>query len=65
MAGYVQGVTGLTNIIRERSGAERVDQVAPPAGSANNGLFPVTPGYGEATGIGTPKMGALMTLSSF
>ncbi|MGH3273257.1 MAG: S53 family peptidase [Streptosporangiaceae bacterium] len=27
----------------------------------NNGLFPVTPGYDEATGIGTPKMSALIT----
>jgi hypothetical protein len=29
----------------------------------NNGLFPTTPGYDEATGIGTPKMGALITFS--
>ena len=28
----------------------------------NNGLFPTTPGYDQATGIGTPKMGALITL---
>ena len=27
-----------------------------------NGLFPTTPGYDLATGIGTPKMGALITL---
>jgi subtilase family serine protease len=27
----------------------------------NNGLFPTTPGYDEATGIGTPKMAALIT----
>jgi kumamolisin len=27
----------------------------------NNGLFPTTPGYDEATGIGTPKMTALIT----
>jgi subtilase family serine protease len=27
----------------------------------NNGLFPVTPGYDLATGIGSPKMGALIT----
>jgi subtilase family serine protease len=27
----------------------------------NNGLFPTTPGYDLATGIGTPKMGALIT----
>ena len=30
----------------------------------NNGLFPVTPGYDEATGIGTPRMAALITQSS-
>jgi subtilase family serine protease len=30
----------------------------------NNGLFPETPGYDEATGIGTPKMKALITESS-
>jgi kumamolisin len=29
--------------------------------ASTNGLFPVTPGYDEATGIGTPKMGALIT----
>jgi kumamolisin len=29
----------------------------------NNGLFPATPGYDLATGIGTPKMGALITLA--
>jgi kumamolisin len=29
----------------------------------NNGLFPTTPGYDEATGIGTPKMGALITFT--
>jgi subtilase family serine protease len=28
----------------------------------NNGRFPATPGYDLATGIGTPKMGALITL---
>jgi kumamolisin len=30
----------------------------------NNGLFPTTPGYDEATGIGTPIMAALITGSS-
>ena len=29
--------------------------------TSNNGLFPTTPGYDEATGIGTPKMAALIT----
>lgn len=29
----------------------------------NNGLFPTTPGYDEATGIGTPIMSTLITLS--
>jgi subtilase family serine protease len=28
----------------------------------NNGFFPTTPGYDMATGIGTPKMGAIITL---
>jgi subtilase family serine protease len=28
----------------------------------NNGLFPTKPGYDLATGVGTPKMGALITL---
>lgn len=28
----------------------------------NNGLFPTTPGYDLSTGIGTPKMGAIITL---
>ncbi|MGH3154291.1 MAG: hypothetical protein ACRDOB_26700 [Streptosporangiaceae bacterium] len=26
----------------------------------NNGLFPVTPGYDEATGLGTPNMAAII-----
>lgn len=30
-----------------------------------NGLFPTTPGYDEATGIGTPIMDALITRSAF
>jgi subtilase family serine protease len=29
----------------------------------NNGLFPVTPGYDEATGLGTPRMASLITMS--
>ncbi len=29
--------------------------------ATNNGLFPTTPGYDEATGIGTPNMAALIT----
>jgi kumamolisin len=29
----------------------------------NNGVFPTTPGYDEATGIGTPNMAALITAS--
>jgi subtilase family serine protease len=29
--------------------------------STNNGLFPTTPGYDLATGIGTPKMAAIIT----
>ncbi len=31
--------------------------------TVSNGLFPVTPGYDEATGIGTPRMAALITLT--
>ena len=31
--------------------------------STNNGLFPATAGYDEATGIGTPKMAAIITVS--
>jgi kumamolisin len=31
------------------------------AAATSNGLFPTTPGYDEATGIGTPKMRALIT----
>jgi subtilase family serine protease len=35
------------------------------AGTAetNNGFFPTTKGYDEATGIGTPRMGSIITLS--
>ena len=29
----------------------------------NNGLYPTTPGYDLATGIGTPRMAALITKS--
>jgi hypothetical protein len=32
--------------------------------TTNNGLFPTTPGYDLATGIGTPNMAALITASS-
>jgi subtilase family serine protease len=33
----------------------------PQSAATSNGLFPVTPGYDLATGIGTPKMAALIT----
>ena len=36
---------------------------AAQAAATNNGLFPTTPGYDMATGIGTPKMAALITQS--
>jgi subtilase family serine protease len=29
--------------------------------ATNNGLFPTTPGYDEATGAGTPKFAAIIT----
>ncbi|HXC85973.1 MAG TPA: S53 family peptidase [Trebonia sp.] len=29
--------------------------------ATNNGLYPTTPGYDEATGVGTPKMAAIIT----
>ncbi len=29
--------------------------------TSNNGLFPAVPGYDEATGVGTPRMAALIT----
>jgi hypothetical protein len=29
----------------------------------NNGLFPTTPGYDLATGIGTPQMGPIILLT--
>jgi subtilase family serine protease len=32
--------------------------------TTNNGFFPTTPGYDEATGIGTPKIAALITTRS-
>jgi hypothetical protein len=33
--------------------------------SNNNGFYPVTPGYNEATGIGTPNFAGLITGFSF
>jgi hypothetical protein len=33
--------------------------------ATSNGLFPTTPGYDMATGIGTPDMTALITQSGF
>jgi subtilase family serine protease len=33
--------------------------------STNNGFYPVTPGYNEATGIGTPDFSGLITGSGF
>jgi kumamolisin len=38
------------------TGTGRLQQAA-----TNNGLFPTTPGYDEATGIGTPKFAAIIT----
>ena len=38
------------------TGAGKLQQAA-----ANNGLFPTTPGYDEATGAGTPKFAAIIT----
>jgi subtilase family serine protease len=38
------------------TGTGRLQQAA-----TNNGLFPTTPGYDEATGIGTPKFAAVIT----
>jgi hypothetical protein len=37
-------------------GSMRLQQAA-----TNNGLFPTTPGYDEATGIGSPKFAAVIT----
>src|SRR5581483_3123230 len=33
--------------------------------ATDNGLFPTTPGYDMATGIGSPRMAALITRSGF
>jgi kumamolisin len=33
--------------------------------TTNNGLFPTTPGYDEATGAGTPRMAAIITIPFF
>jgi hypothetical protein len=38
------------------TGQGKLQQAAP-----NNGLFPTTPGYDEATGVGTPKFAAIIT----
>jgi kumamolisin len=38
------------------TGTGRLQQAA-----TNNGLFPTTPGYDEATGVGTPKFAAIIT----
>jgi aspartate/methionine/tyrosine aminotransferase len=42
---------------------EAIEHYARSADSVanKNGLYPTTPGYDLATGIGTPKMGALIT----
>jgi subtilase family serine protease len=40
------------------NGIGPAQQLAP-----DNGLFPATPGYDEASGLGSPKMAALITQS--
>jgi hypothetical protein len=46
----------------ERSAAWYFNDITGIGQSTNNdGLFPTTPGYDMATGIGTPKMAAIIT----
>ena len=51
-------VTSVINSIgfHDITGTGNLQQAA-----TSNGLFPTTPGYDEATGIGTPKFAAIIT----
>ena len=48
--------TNPSEYFTDITGQGRLQQAA-----TNNGLFPTTPGYDEATGIGTPKFAAIIT----
>jgi kumamolisin len=48
--------TNPSEYFTDITGQGRLQQAA-----TNNGLFPTTPGYDEATGIGTPKFAAVIT----
>jgi subtilase family serine protease len=48
--------TNPSKYFTDITGQGRLQQAA-----TNNGLFPTTPGYDEATGIGTPKFAAIIT----
>jgi subtilase family serine protease len=48
--------TNPSKYFTDMTGQGRLQQAA-----TNNGLFPTTPGYDEATGIGSPKFAAIIT----
>jgi subtilase family serine protease len=49
-------ITNPSKYFTDITGQGHLQQAA-----TNNGLFPTTPGYDEATGIGTPKFAAVIT----
>jgi len=64
--GYWHGRAGNANelfyrLYRENPSQYFHDITGIGQSTNNNGLFPTTPGYDLATGIGTPNMGALIT----
>jgi subtilase family serine protease len=66
---YTGTRTGLLNpllygLLSTDPGAYFHDITGAGQSITTNGLYPVTPGYDEATGIGTPKMAALITATS-
>jgi subtilase family serine protease len=68
--GYLGGRTGNINpqvyqVLDIAPGLYFHDITGAGLATSSNGLFPMTPGYDEATGIGTPRMAWIITLPFF
>jgi len=54
-------VVASTPLVRSDLNRDQNDITGIGQRTNNNGLFPTTPGYDLATGIGSPKMNAIIT----
>ena len=62
-SGNINPLLYLLATTRRAAGTSTTSPVGAGQQTTNNGLFPTTPGYDKATGLGTPKMTALITQS--